>query len=217
VIETAARHGAATRCVWLDTPLAQAQVNLVERLLDRFGSLPTPEQLRALARREPGLHAPTTQMRALRELEPPSLDEGFGAVEQVPFSRTRPSDRPRAGVFVAAAALGHAGWERPLEHGDPGAPHLLFDWRPEGTADALAAAAARLSAEVSGPVESAFCPHPAGPPICWCRPPLPGLLLVFARAQGVDPARSMLVGTSRAHRTLATTLAARYVPLEAGA
>ena len=40
------RHGAAARCIWLDTPLAQAQVNLVERLLDRFGSLPEPEELR---------------------------------------------------------------------------------------------------------------------------------------------------------------------------
>src|ERR671922_1296827 len=78
VVDAASRHGASTRCVWLDTPLAQAQVNLVERLLERFGSLPTPEELRGLARREPGVHAPTSQMRALRELEPPSADEGAG-------------------------------------------------------------------------------------------------------------------------------------------
>ena len=36
------RHGFAVRCVWLDTPLAQAQVNLVERMLERFGTLPDP-------------------------------------------------------------------------------------------------------------------------------------------------------------------------------
>src|SRR5690242_5502665 len=74
VIETAERHGAAARCVWLDTPLAQAQVNLVERLLERFESLPTPEQIRAASRSEPWLMLPTSQMRALRELEPPSAD-----------------------------------------------------------------------------------------------------------------------------------------------
>ena len=50
VIEAANRHGLRTCCVWLDTPLAQAQVNLVERLLGQFGSLPTPEELRASAR-----------------------------------------------------------------------------------------------------------------------------------------------------------------------
>jgi histidinol phosphatase-like enzyme len=63
---------------------------------------------------------------------------------------------------------------------------------------------------VSGRVETALCPHPAGPPSCWCRPPLPGLPLAFARAHGVDPSRSILVGAGPAHRTLAATLGARY-------
>jgi hypothetical protein len=189
--------------VWLDTPLAQAQVNLVERLLERFGSLPGPHELRG-----PETPAPTSQMRALRELEPPSQDEGLTDVEHVVFARASPSDRPRAGVFVAAAVLRNGTWE---PQGDRGAPHLVFDWRPDGTPDELASCVAVLKANVSGPVESALCPHPAGPPTCWCRPPLPGLPLAFARAHGVDPARSILVGASPAHRTLATTLGARYV------
>ena len=50
VVEVASRHGLPVRCVWLDTPLAQAQVNMVERLLARFGRLPTPEELRAVSR-----------------------------------------------------------------------------------------------------------------------------------------------------------------------
>ena len=53
-VDAASRYGASARCVWIDTPLAQAQVNLVERLLERFGSLPTPEELRVLARKEKG-------------------------------------------------------------------------------------------------------------------------------------------------------------------
>ena len=209
VIETANRHRARVRCVWLDTPLPQAQVNLVERLLDRFGRLPGPEEVRRLARREPGLLAPTSQMRAVRELEPPGDDEGFVAVERIPFTREPASGG--AGVFVAASALLMEGWEQAIEHGDRDAPHLIFDWRPDGTVDALADLAARLSAEVSGLVETAICPHAGGPPVCWCRPPLPGLPLAFARAAGVDPARSVLIGHSPAHRTLATTLGAGFV------
>jgi aryl-alcohol dehydrogenase-like predicted oxidoreductase/predicted kinase len=211
VIEAANRHGVVARCVWLDTPLAQAQVNLVKRLLDRVGALPTPEELRELAKREPGLHAPTSQMRALRELEPPSIDEGFADVEQRPFARTPPPERLRPGVFVGAAVLSRPGWKRALENGDLDAPHLLFDWSPDGPTDALADQVTRVSAEISGPVESALCTHPAGPPTCWCRPPLPGLPLAFARAHAVDPARSILIGTSPAHRTLARTLGAGYV------
>ena len=96
VIDVASRQGIPARCIWLDTPLAQAQVNLVERLLDRFGSLPSPEELRAVARREQGVHAPTSQMRTVRELEPPMADEGFAGVEHVPFERT-PSGRSGQG------------------------------------------------------------------------------------------------------------------------
>ena len=212
VIEAAGRHRAPTRCVWLDTPLAQAQVNLVQRLLERFGSLPGPEQLE-LARREPGVLAPTSQMRAFRELEPPSTDEGFAAVEHVPFVRAPSSGRGRTGVFVAAAALAQPGWEVALEQEDTSASHLVFDWSPAGTSAALADAVSRLSGVVSGPVESALCPHGAGPPICWCRPPLPGLPLAFSRAHGIDVNRAVLIGVSSAHRTLATTLGARYVPI----
>ncbi len=206
VVEAVGKHRVAARCVWLDTPLAQAQVNLVERLLERFGSLPTPEALRARARLEPGLLAPTSQMRALRELEPPGMDEGFASVEQVPFVRAPGGRGARGGVFVAAAAVEHA-----PEKSNAVAPHLVFDWRPGGPPDALAGAARELSGKVSGPVEGAICPHPGGPPTCWCRPPLPGLPLAFARTHGVDPARSILIGSSPAHRTLATTLGARYV------
>ena len=114
VIEAARRHRAPTRCVWLDTPLAQAQINMVERLLERFESLPSPEELRALARREPGVLMPTSQMRAFRELEAPTSDEGFSGVEHVQFVRTPPSQRlPRKQTspsFSARNALLMAPW-----------------------------------------------------------------------------------------------------------
>jgi aryl-alcohol dehydrogenase-like predicted oxidoreductase/predicted kinase len=207
VIETAARYGLETRCVWLDTPLDQAQINLVERILDRFGELPSPEDLRAVAKREPGLMLPTSQMRALRELEPPTPDEGFTTIERVPFARARTTHTGAAGVLVAARALTQSDFESP----EPTVPHLIFDWRPDGTAEDLADAATQLGAAISGTVGTAVCPHGGGPPSCWCRPPLPGLALAFARAQGLDPARVTIVGASPAHRTLARALGARYV------
>jgi aryl-alcohol dehydrogenase-like predicted oxidoreductase/predicted kinase len=210
VVDAADRHGVAVRCVWADTPLAQAQVNLVERLLQRFDSLPTPELLREVAKREPGLHLPTTQMRTVRELEPPSSDEGFTDVEQVSFTRRPRSSSARPGVFIAATALRQPGWE---ERGDQTAPHLVFDWIPDGTRAAIAEEIARLSARITGPVEGAVCPHGGGPPSCWCRPPLPGLVLAFARAHDVDPSRSTLIGTATAHRTLAITVGADFVQL----
>ena len=211
VVEAAARHGVPARCVWLDTPLAQAQVNLVQRLLERFGSLPLPDELKEAARSEAGLLSPTQQMRTFRELEPPADDEGFVSVERVPFART--AGQGRAGVFVAAAVVGEAGWEEALAEGDPLAPHLVFDWLPGGEPAAVDDAAVAVSRVVSGPVEAAICPHPAGAPICWCRPPLPGLPLAFARRHDIDPARSLVLGASPAHRTLAAALGSRCVTI----
>ena len=216
VIETAHRHGVPARCVWLDTSLAQAQVNLVERMLAQFGTLPAPDELKQLARRHPGVLAPTSQMRTVRELEPPAIDEGFEHVEAIAFVRHPAPDRApaRAGAFVTAAALERPGWEQAVADGDPSAPHLLFHWSPGDTPDVLAPYRARLAAAVAGPVDTALCPHPGGPPTCWCRPPLPGLPLAFARAHDVDPARSILIGTGPAHRNLAAALGARYIAVE---
>ena len=204
VVDVAARHGVAARCIWLDTPLAQAQVNVVERILERFEKLLTPEELAELGRTEPGVMAPTSQMRAFRELEPPGDDEGFVDVKRVPFERAAADGRPA--VFVAAAAASR------LPHDlERYAAHLVFDWRPGGVAGELDAAVAAVARVVHGTVEAALCPHGGGPPTCWCRPPLPGLVLEFARRHGVDPARSVVVGASPAHRTLANALGARYV------
>jgi len=209
VIEIAIRHAVPVRCIWMDTPLAQAQVNMIERLLDRFGVLPAPAELQALSRREPGVLTPTSQMRMLRELEPPVLDEGFASLDHVPFVRS-PGSRTNAGVFVAADVLSGSGWHTAIELADPSAPHLVFDWAPDGNVDTIGENVARLAARVTGGVEVAACTHPGGPPTCWCRPPLPGLLLAFARAHGVDTARSTVIGTTPAHRTLANAIGARY-------
>ena len=209
VVETSARNGAAVRCIWLDTPLAQAQVNMIERLLDRFGDLPEPEELKNAARSEPGLLAPTQQMRAFRELEPPTDDEGFASVESISFERVTHPDRPATGVFVAAVADRTREWERALAAAEPTAPHLIFDWSPDGASARLGATADAVAAIVSGAVEAALCPHSAGPPTCWCRPPLPGLALEFARRHAVDAASSVVLGASPAHATLAKTLGAR--------
>jgi aryl-alcohol dehydrogenase-like predicted oxidoreductase len=189
VVETAARHGAGVRCVWLDTPLAQAQVNLVLRQLDLFGRLPEPAELRSLAKSQPGLMAPTAQLRAARQLESPAGDEGFTAVQRVPFRRSPAPGGP--GVFVAADAVPG------FQVQDPSVPHLVFGWHvPDDVA-------------LPGAVV-ASCPHPGGPPACWCRPPLPGLVLAFCRQHGVDPARSVLAGTSSVHRALAAAVGARF-------
>ena len=133
---------------------------------------------------------------------------GLRPIERVPFSRAPQPGGPACSSLRRrsrrACGTRRSRWSTALPRissstGCRMAPRDLDD------------AAAALSSLASGIVERAVCPHGAGPPACWCRPPLPGLPLAFARAHGVDPARAVLVGTSSAHRTLATTLGARFV------
>src|SRR5206468_7422092 len=70
-------------------------------------------------------------------------------------------------------------------HAKSGYKLLAIAWRPqirEGkTTDAAVLACFERTKELLGmDVDFAYCPHPAGPPICWCRKPLPGLVLQFA-------------------------------------
>ncbi|MBK7864941.1 MAG: aldo/keto reductase [Archangiaceae bacterium] len=170
VIEVAQKHGLEVRCVWLDTPLEQAQVNVVER------------------GRDDGM-LPTSLLRMARELEPPSAEEGFAEIERVPFVRAPLRERP--GLIVSLDAVGAVReWSSPA---------LVIAWRPKSVP------------VLPEGVELAICEHEGGPPRCWCRPPLPGLAVQWAKRQGVELTRSRFVGVSAADRKLAAALGCDFV------
>ena len=177
VIETANRHGVPARCVWLDTPLAQAQVNLVERHA-------RPVRHAAGARRAETARAPPPG-RARADLADADRPRARAARDRrgvrrgsraIAFARdaARPTDAHAPACSSPAAALERPAGSTRSSRATAAAPHLLFHWSPGATPDALEPGRARLAAAVAGPVEVALCPHPGGPPTCWCRPPLPG-------------------------------------------
>jgi D-glycero-D-manno-heptose 1,7-bisphosphate phosphatase len=98
---------------------------------------------------------------------------------------------------------------------------LLFAhaWRPEIARGAMTLAAVQeqfgeMRAQLAVDIELACCPHDAGPPICWCRKPLPGSVLEFAIERGVALERSIIVGSSAADRTMAQRLGVPFRELD---
>ena len=196
VIQTAHRGGARVRCVRIDTPMAQAQINVVLRMLEKYGRLLEPDEMATLAKKDENLVRPNVLFRMARELEPPELDEGFIEIDVVPFvrgKRARWSDR---GLMVAYDALD-------LLEGTPDEPCLVFGWDPAGAVDRAQIAARLPRAEVR------VCTHGAGPPVCWCRPPLPGLIVAFLEERSVDPEQSVMITRSAAHESIARALGIR--------
>ena len=62
------------------------------------------------------------------------------------------------------------------------------------SADDAEAVFARMRELLGVDIEVAYCPHPPGPPICWCRKPLPGLGVVFVKRHQLDPSQCIYVG-----------------------
>ena len=77
-----------------------------------------------------------------------------------------------------------------------------LSWQPEiadGTrtpAEAEAVLAA-LRERVDAELETLYCPHAAGPPVCLCRKPLHGLAVIAIERHRLDPARCLFVGDGR--------------------
>lgn len=234
VIEKAWEHAVPVRCVWLRTSLEDAQVNAVQRLLARHGRLLGPEELRTAAKTDPNTFGPGVQLRHQRELDPPGLSEGFSRVDEVPFERQggRASDG-RAVLFWYDGVLrkSRSGARTPTSPDDveilPGRTEVLrryrddgflllgISWHPEiavGTAsEPLVRACFTRTHELLGlSLDVLFCPHPDGPPACWCRKPLPGLGVLFIERHRLDASRCLYVGDDGNDRALARRLGFQY-------
>jgi len=213
VLRVAQRHGGSVRCVYFDTSVADAQINAVLRMIDRFGHVPAPRELAELGKRDAAAIGPTAIFRMTRDLEPPASDEGFASIEVVPFVREPRARSGRGAIAINTTVVAPARVDALVAEAPAAAAVLLFAWLPGAAAAATAQAEERareIAAATGRIVESAVCPHPAGPPICWCRPPLPGLFLAFAHRHGVDARATTMIAASTADRAMAKALEATF-------
>ena len=201
VIAAARRHGASVTCIAMTTTLEQAQANAARRMLERNDRLLEPGELL----RAPEI-PPSAQFRYRRGYEPPAADEGFDRIELRAFV----ADPPAAGLPGVIVELDGFVWSRTQLAPRPEALARIAAWQAAGltvcgtTWMTPPVAHARLELPI------ACCPHAAGPPVCWCRKPLPGLGLLLARRLGLDLARTIVVGTGAADRGFAQRLGCRF-------
>jgi histidinol phosphatase-like enzyme len=187
-------------------------------MVARYGRLLGPEEMRAAAKTDPGVFPPAVQFRMKRETERPTEAEGFSRVDVVPFVRRREAARTGRGllVWLEGVVVGsRSGRRAPSSPDDalvlPGRARVLrryaddgyrlvaLSWRPDVALGAvrreeLDSVHERIAAELGLEIDFLYCPHPAGPPVCWCRKPLPGLGVVALQRHGLDAAASFYVG-----------------------
>lgn len=237
VVETAWRHRVPARCIRVDTPIADAQINAVLRLLEIEGRLPRPDELKKRGAEDHRYFGPDAQFRYERQLEQPVLAEGFISIERHEFQR-----RPHPRLTQKALVLEYDDVLCTTPSGAPaireedvrvlpdrkqtlaryaaeGFCMLAITWRPQIAAGAVSEDQVRACFDrtrelLAIDLDIGVCPHEAGPPVCWCRKPLPGLVLELAWRHHVAPELSLFVGRAPADRTLAARLGMRYSDAE---
>ena len=232
VIEVARAHRRSVRGLWIDTSIEDAQVNVVWRMMHAHGRLLTSDELKIGG--GPDRLAPSALFRAQRELEPPDVSEGFASVDIVPFVRRHdPSLSNRAVIVWSDGVI------RPGQSSDRRAAPILDDtvlaarqarlaqyqrdgwrllaisWEPQIAERGVSAADvegefARLRERLGLDIELHYCPHGGGPPVCWCRKPLPGLGVLLIHRYQLDASRCIYVGATSHDPPFARRLGFRY-------
>lgn len=187
VLEVARARGVPVRGVWIDVAPDVAAANVVFRQVEAHGRLLEPVELTG----KTNLSLPPSALsRSAREAELPAEDEGFATLERSPFVRA-----PGQGVPIRVLAP-----EAALTAGPDTRPTFVVAWSPNGDPPV-------------SPWPTLVCPHGAGPPVCWCRPPLPGLLVLTARRAGGALDQSEVIGGGSAFRKMAAAVGAAWRPL----
>ena len=241
VIRAAHAAGVPVRCHFLATPVPEALINIVLRILDRYDKLLGPDELKELSKTDPNLPPPMALARFAACFEPPNLDEGFAVIEEVRFER-KPG--PALGGSAKALFLDVDGTIRktisgeiyPIDPADieilPGRREKLQQYLDEGYAlffvsnqsgvasgklsEATARACFDKTVELLGlPItDIAFCPHPAFPAGCFCRKPMPGMGIALARKHGLALEKSLMVGDMDSDEQFAKAIGVRYEQAE---
>ena len=235
VVRVAHQAGIPVRCCWIDTPIHEARRNVVLRTLARYERLLGPGDMKELAKVDPNLPPPPAMQKWIDTLEAPNSDEGFSAIDRIPFVRKHAPLATNKGLLLdvdGTLRVTKSGEIYPRSASDvsllPNRKEVLSRWIEDGyqlffVSNQSGVASGKLTlmdaqmaflrtAELLElPItEIAFCPHPAFPVGCFCRKPMPGLGVYLARKYQLNYDELIMVGDMDSDRQFADGLGIQY-------
>jgi HAD superfamily hydrolase (TIGR01662 family) len=191
--------------------------------------------MKELAKVDPNLPPPPAMQKWLDSLEAPDSDEGFSAIDRIPFVRKHDPLHRNKGLLLdvdGTLRITKSGEIYPRSASDvtllPNRKEVLSRWIEDGyqlffVSNQSGVASGKLTlmdAQMAFlrtvellelPVtEIAFCPHPAFPVGCFCRKPMPGLGVYLARKYQLSYEEMIMVGDMDSDRHFADGLGIRY-------
>lgn len=233
-IAAGAAHGIPVRCVHIDIPAAEAYVNACLRMIERQGRLLTAQEIKKASRRDPNMFPPGAIFRYRQLAEPPSTDEGFTAVEVIPFVRRPAPERTKKALILdydgtLRRSLGPAPF--PLRPDDvevlEGRKEALDafaaqGWLLLGVSNQSGVAGGQLTVEqakacfdrtnelLGHDIDVRFDTHPSGRIDNWTRKPMPGLGVQLILDHALDRNRCIYVGDQDTDRQFAENCGFEY-------
>jgi HAD superfamily hydrolase (TIGR01662 family) len=191
--------------------------------------------MKELAKVDPNLPPPPAMQKWLDSLEAPDSDEGFSAIDRIPFVRKHDPLHRNKGLLLdvdGTLRITKSGEIYPRSASDvtllPNRKEVLSRWIEDGyqlffvsnqsgvasgklTLMDAQMAFLRTAKLLELPVtEIAFCPHPAFPVGCFCRKPMPGLGVYLARKYQLSYEEMVMVGDMDSDRHFADGLGIQY-------
>ena len=227
LVELGRRAGVPVRVAHMDTSIEDAQTNICTRIVRKYGKLLMPEEIKEHAKKDPNLFGPQPLFRYRKVAEPPMEEEGFASVEIIPFER-----RTDEGYTGKALILDYDGTLRKTKSGAkyptdpddvevlPGRAEILREYvelgylllgasnqsgvaKGELTWEQAHACFERTNELLGLEIEIMFCPHSFYPQVCWCRKPLPGMLVAHIERHKLDRKQTIYVGDMKTDETCA--------------
>lgn len=236
VVTAANAFRVPVRCIHLDTPLIEARINVVQRMIAKYGMPLGPDEMKMFRKFDPTLPPPQALQKWLTEFEAPTHDEGFAAVERVPFQRRVEPTHTAKGLLLdvdGTLRITISGEVYPRHPDDvrllPHRRETLLRWAANGyllffVSNQSGIAAGRVShgmvqqafyrtAELLGvPVaEIAYCPHAHQPVGCFCRKPLPGLGVYLMQRHLLSREHLLMVGDMDTDAQFAAGIGAKFI------
>jgi len=221
------------RCMVMSTTIEQAQFNAARRMVQTYGKILSPEEIKKT--KSPNCFPAAVLFQYRKAYEKPTMAEGFASLESVPFEfNLGPEYKNEAIIFDAddtlRVSVGPDKWPTKPEHvqllpgrrekfdalGHHSRQNLPDDGmyllgvsnqsaiaKGELTEDDARACFNRTNELLDVDIEWHFCPHRVPPISCFCRKPMPGLGAYFVEKYKLDPAKVIMVGDQTSDKTFA--------------
>jgi HAD superfamily hydrolase (TIGR01662 family) len=234
-IALANAYGVPARCRHLTTSTNDAHINIVSRMLARYGVPIGPDEMKMFRKADPNLPPPIALQKYSASFEAPNLDEGFAAVDEIPFVRRVDETHTERGLLLDVDGTLRrtiSGEFYPRDPHDleilPGRTEALSRWVEAGyklffisnqsgiaagrvAHDAVQAAMIRTAELLGVPItEIVYCPHPSKPVGCFCRKPMPGLGVYLMQRHQLSREHLVMVGDMDTDAECAAALGATY-------